>query len=314
VNHLPRVRVKDATMRTSPFVSVVVPTWNRAPLLADCLASLRAQDYPHDRFELIVVDDGSTDETATVVRRFQNGLAPEVHAIQLQHGGLNVARNAGIAAAKGDPICFVDDDVDVPPGWLQAVVEGVIRYPEAGCLGGPIRIRFEAKPPKICEMESWLAEGELDYGPVEKAVPQVFGCNMFVRRWALAQVGPFNERLPLYGEETEWQWRLSRAGIAILYIPSAWLWHRRTTSDLRPLTLLKRRFRQGKGNAVFKRAIGEEVALWKRTWPIPFYLFHALRRRCFGAVLEVAWNLGIIWGGCQKSAAKIPSPPETTQT
>ncbi len=283
-------------MSDFPFVSVVVPTWNRATLLADCLASLRAQDYPQDRFEIIVVDDGSTDATPEVVSMFQDGTLPEVRYVRQDHRGLNVARNAGIAAAKGDPICFVDDDVETPPGWLRALVEGALRHPEAGCLGGPVRVRFEAKPPKICEMESWAWEGEQDYGLTEQTVPHVNGSNMALRRWALSQVGLFHEALSGSGDELEWERRLICAGSAIFYIPSAWLWHRRTKSDMRVMELLKRRFRQGGAYAVYARHIGEKVSLWKVLWPIPFYLLHALRRRCVGAIFEVAWKLGLIWG------------------
>jgi glycosyltransferase involved in cell wall biosynthesis len=140
-----------ASLTDPPFVSVVVPTWNRARLLADCLKTFRAPDYPHDRFEMIIVDDGSTDATPKVVRRFRDGLAPEVRYVRQDHSGLNVARNAGMTASKGEPICFVNDDVETPSGWLRVFVEGASCHPEAGCLGGPIRVRFEAKPPRICE-------------------------------------------------------------------------------------------------------------------------------------------------------------------
>jgi len=284
-----------------PFVSVVIPTWNRATMLGECLVSLRAQDYPKDRFEIIVVDDGSTDATPEVVHRFQDGLAPEVRYVHQDHSGLNVARNAGITAAKGDPICFVDDDTDVPSGWLRALVEGALRHPEAGCLGGPIRVRFEAKPPRICEMESWAWEGELDYGQIEKEVPYVIGCNMLVRRWAVTRVGLFHDSLSGPGDEIEWERRLTRAGIPILYVPSAWLWHRRTDSDLKVMKLLKRRFRQGVGYAVYTRFIGEQVSICKVVWPIPFYLLHAVRRLCLGAVLQVAWKLGLVWGAMRRA-------------
>jgi GT2 family glycosyltransferase len=282
-----------------PFASVVVPTWNRAPLLADCLRALRAQDYPAQRFEIIVVDDGSTDATGEVVRRHEGGAPPRVRYARAPHGGLNAARNRGLALAEGDPVCFIDDDAEAPDGWLRAVVEGARRHPRAGCVGGPVRLRFEAAPPRVCEMESWIWEAALDYGPEERAVPHVNGCNLAVRRWAVEAIGGFDASLPLYGDETEWEGRLARAGIAIQYLPAAWIWHRRTAADLHWRTMLRRRFRQGQAYAAYARAVKQPIGVWHTVWPIPFYLAHAVRRRCFGAVLEVARKVGIAWGAAR---------------
>ena len=275
---------------------MIVPTWNRAAILADCLASLRAQSYPRDRFEILVVDDGSVDGTADLMRAFDDGRAPSVRLLAQSHGGPNAARNAGIAASHGDPICLVDDDVDVPEGWLEAMVEGMLRHPEAGCLGGPVRLRFEAKPPRICEMESWIWEAALDYGPIERMVELVNSTNMAVRRWAIDAIGPFNASMAIYGDETEWEVRLRRAGFPIAYLPAAWLWHRRTAADLRPGKLFRRRFRQGVAYTGYAAIVGERISVTRVVWPIPFYLAHAVRRRCFGAVLEVARKLGLVWG------------------
>src|SRR5438034_6680027 len=127
-----------------PLLCVAVPTRNRAALLRDCLASLVNQNFPADRYEIIVVDDGSTDGTAAVVRQFQAvKQSPTVRYVLPEGRGLNAARNAGLQAARGDPIAFVDDDIEAPPSWLRAVVDGVDRHPEAHCLGGAIRLRLE---------------------------------------------------------------------------------------------------------------------------------------------------------------------------
>jgi GT2 family glycosyltransferase len=282
-----------------PLVSIVVPTRNRVTLLRDCLDSLARQDYPASRFEIVVVDDGSTDATPDAVAVFRDVPAPRVRYVRQELLGLNAARNAGIAAACGDPVCLVDDDVDAPAAWLRSLLDGALRRPEAGALGGPVRLRFEAKPPRVCARESWARESEQDYGPDERTVPHLNGCNLAVRRSALARVGPFDERLSGPGDETEWEGRLTRAGITMIYVPSAWLWHRRTRSQMTVRALVTRRFRQGSYRARYARHVGEEFSpgrLWLIAKPILPGLAHALGRGCVAGILETAWRLGLIWG------------------
>jgi GT2 family glycosyltransferase len=264
-------------------------------MLGDCLASLRAQDYPPDRFEIIVVDDGSTDATPEVVKRFRDGHLPEVRAIHQGHKGPNAARNAGIAIARGDPICFVDDDVEAPSGWLRELVAGALRHPEAGAVGGPIRVRFEGKPPRFCGREPLVGEAELDLGDQERAVEEVISANMAVRGWALQKVGLFDESLPIYGDELEWERRLTRAGYSITYIPSAWLWHRRT-GDLRFTTFLRRYVRRGTSSVAFARRAGEEVSVRQVLRRISSSLAHAVRRRCSMGIFMMAQQIGVLWG------------------
>lgn len=278
-----------------PFVSVVIPTWDRAPMLADCLTSLRAQDYPKDRFELIVVDDGSTDATPDIVRSFQEGGLPEVRYIRQEHKGPNAARNAAITAARGDPLCFVDDDVEAPSGWLRELVAGALRHSEAWAVGGPVRVRFEGNPPRFCGREPLVGEGELDLGSDERTVGQVNGGNMAVRGWALQKVGLFDESLPIYGDELEWEKRLAKAGHPIMYIPSAWLWHRRT-GDLRFATFLNRYVRRGINYVAFAQRTGEEVSVRRVPSRMCSYLAHAVRRRCTMGILMMAQQIGVLWG------------------
>jgi GT2 family glycosyltransferase len=182
------------------------------------------------------------------------------------------------------------------------MVDGALRHGEAGCFGGPVRLRFEATPPRTCEMESWIWEAALDYGPTERVVERVNSTNMAARRWAIERVGPFDASLPIYGDETEWEDRLRRAGISIAYLPAAWIWHRRTAADLRPATMFRRRFRQGVAYTRYAAAVGERISIAHTAWPIPFYLAHAARRRCFGAVLEIARKLGLVWGELRRRA------------
>src|SRR6266550_6185835 len=181
--------------QAAPFVSIVVPTRNRARLLRDCIVSLMQQDLPGDRFEIIVVDDGSTDETPDVVREIRRRTnRPDIRYVRPEGRGLNVARNAGIQAAIGDPIAFVDDDVAVPSSWLKAVADGSLRHTDAGCFGGPVRLRLEGKPPRHCK-RCGLSESEMDLGVEEGPVGYAIGANMALRRAAIEKIGSFNELL-----------------------------------------------------------------------------------------------------------------------
>ena len=122
----------------SPAVSVIVPVYNEeqnVPILeAELRAALKGVDH-----EIIFVDDGSSDHT---VERIE--AAPNVRVIRFEkNAGQSAAIYAGLQAARGDPIAFVDDDIEAPPSWLRAVVDGVDRHPEAHCLGGAIRLRLD---------------------------------------------------------------------------------------------------------------------------------------------------------------------------
>ncbi len=106
-----------------PYVSVVIPAFNRAESLRRCLASLISQVYPSDRFEIIVVDDGSTDDIATAVHEVTDGWNGRVSCLRKANGGPASARNAGIKAAIGDIVAFIDSDCSAEPDWLSQMVE-----------------------------------------------------------------------------------------------------------------------------------------------------------------------------------------------
>jgi len=256
-----------------------------------------AQEYPPDGFEIIVVDDGSTDRTPAVVESISNRAnTPQVRLLRQPARGLNSARNAGVREARGQLICFVDDDVDAPPGWLQAMIAGAMRHPEAACLGGPIRLRLEGPAPRLCGREP-LGETELDLGPSDKADVLVWGANMAVRRSAFDLVGLFSENLPIYGDEQEWEERLLDRGGRTVYVPDAWLWHRRTADDLRLLHMLKRRFVRGANSVPYRLARGEPTPrVGGELYGAMRVLGHAVRRGCTWGLLASAAHLGTAWG------------------
>src|SRR5512132_2295462 len=171
-----------------PAVSVVVPTRGRAGYLEVTLDSLRSQDALAS-YELLVVDDGSTDGTRGLLER------EDVPSLRLDPPrGLNAARNAGVEGTRGALLAFVDDDVHVPAGWLQAVVDGAERHPGAEAFGGPIRARFEGPVPRSCGRHDPPLT-TLDLGPADRPCELVWGANMLVRRSAFERVGLFDDEI-----------------------------------------------------------------------------------------------------------------------
>ncbi len=277
------------------FVSVVVPTRNRAASLKQSLRSLLEQDYPSECFEIVVVDNGSTDDTTQLVMEEAQKIDhPTVHLVHEETRGLNRARNAGVVAASGDPICFVDDDVEAPPGWLREVVAGVHRHPSAGCYGGPIRLLLEGNAPRMCGKEQ-IGETELDLGGEERAVKAVWGANMTVTRSALTRCGLFDERIEIYGDEEAWERHLISSGGSIIYLPDAWLWHRRSAEELRLRSLLISRFRRGRHGIRAAKLLKSQISL-KQDLRAGFrFLLHGFRRQCAWGFLAASCRLGRIY-------------------
>jgi hypothetical protein len=127
--------IAQATLTTEPLISVIMPTYNRSALLPAAIATVLEQSYPS--WELVVVDDGGEDDTADVVAGFAD---PRVRALRVGHGGVGAARNAGLAAARGALVAYLDDDNAMHPGWLKSVAWAFEQRPEIDVLYGAIVI------------------------------------------------------------------------------------------------------------------------------------------------------------------------------
>jgi glycosyltransferase involved in cell wall biosynthesis len=182
----------------TPDVSVVVPTWNRAHLLAASLASLLGQDGPS--FEVVVVDDGSTDDTVARVEALGD---PRVRLLARPHAGIAASRNAGVAAAAGTFVAFHDSDDEALPGRLRVPVAHLRAHPEVDFVVQNGRLLPPDDDPRAAE-RPWvapdvavrLAARPLGWEDVFRwSLGQLQGMT-FTRR-ALAAVGPFDERLTI---------------------------------------------------------------------------------------------------------------------
>jgi glycosyltransferase involved in cell wall biosynthesis len=180
----------------APAVSVVICTYNRADLLPAAVADVLAQDDPQTPpFELLVVDNNSTDETRAVVERAA-ALDGRVRYLRETKQGLSHARNAGIAGSRAPVIAFTDDDVRVGPDWLSTIMCTVQAHPGVSVVGGKVLPVWPTTPPSWLTAEHWGPLALVDYGEhpvrVDAGNPLcLVGANLAIVRSAFDLVGGF---------------------------------------------------------------------------------------------------------------------------
>jgi glycosyltransferase involved in cell wall biosynthesis len=270
-----------------PVVSVVVPTRGRAAYLEvtlDSLLGLRTEAA----YEIVVVDDGAPDATAAVV-----AARPAVRYVAHGEGrGLNAARNTGLQESQAELIAFVDDDVLVPPGWLDALISGSRRHSGAEAFGGPIRARFEGRTPRGCGREEPPIT-TLDLGTEDCEATRAWGANFAVRRAAVERVGPFDERLVRpHGDEEEWLERLREAGGTIVYLAEAGLDHRRMAEDARLGPLARAAYARGRAARASDRRRERAPSLGRELRVLGGCVWHTARRGCPQGLIMGAHSAG----------------------
>jgi glycosyltransferase involved in cell wall biosynthesis len=261
-----------------PTASIVIPTLRASAYLDVALTSVAAQARACDA-EVIVVSDGPDEGTARLARR---------HGAQLvtlgSRGGVNATRNAGIDAARGELIVLIDDDIEAPPGWLAALLEGARSNPEHEVFGGPIRARLEGGP-RGCGRER-APITTLEEGPEDRDVPFVWGANMAIRRSALKRLGRFDGSLSGRGDEEQWELSYRAAGGRIRYLASAGLDHRRTAEDARLGVLTRQAYRHGREARRHDVRAGKPRPIGTELRTLAGCAWHTVRRRCaYGIVM-----------------------------
>ena len=192
-----------------PCVTVIVPAYNRERYLGAALESILGQDYRP--LEVILVDDGSTDGTARVARSY-----PGVRYLYQPNQGAAAARNAGVAASRGEFLSFLDSDDVWTPRKLSLQVDFLLKHPEVGyCLA---RMQNFLEPG--CPLPPWVQPEELCRPEVGVSL-----CTLVARREAFDRVGGFDPQYPC-GSDTDWFFRAKDARIALAILPEILL-HRR---------------------------------------------------------------------------------------
>ena len=279
----------------TPKVSIVVASHNGERTLKFCLDSLKRLNYSD--YEIILVDDGSTDTTARIA-----SLYPEVRYFRHPKNlGLSIARNTGIAAATGEIVAFTDDDCRADEDWLYYLVGALLKSEFVG-VGGPNLLPPEDSSVAAAVMVS--PGGPAHVMLSDRHAEHIPGCNMAFYRRALEEIGGFDPIFTRAGDDVDICWRLQQAGYKIGFSPSGFVWHYRRST-------LGAYLRQQKG-------YGEAEAMLVRKHPENFNSFgnSIWRGRIYaGAKFGVELRPAVIYHGLFGSAGYqklYASEPATT--
>jgi GT2 family glycosyltransferase len=269
--------------------SIIVCTYNRAESLRDTLRALRAQVASSYAWEVVVVDNNSSDHTRTVVRDTQHGWGRLRYEFQPAQG-LSHARNHGIEVSTGEVLLFTDDDVLPEPDWLNATLSGLERYRADAC-GGFVAPIWEVPPP------AWLTErfhgflairaDRTDDYPITEANQPPFGANMAMKRAVFDRVGRFDTNrgrkgnVLASGEDGEMFERILAAGFTVVFLGQSRVHHK-----VESFRLTKRYFRRWRFQTSRNIAQSSGFAGRRRLANIPLYVYPQLMR----AVGRMLWG------------------------
>ena len=177
-----------------PKLSVILPTYNRAGSLKSALSALLRQHAEPGSYEIIVVDNNSTDGTRDLVQGFDDS---RIRLIAETRQGLSYARNAGLDAARAPLVAFTDDDVEVAPDWVTTIVTTLEQHREIDGLGGRVLPAWENGRPRWLTREHWAPLALQDHGDARRTFDKqtpigLIGANVAFRRRVFDQVGPFS--------------------------------------------------------------------------------------------------------------------------
>jgi glycosyltransferase involved in cell wall biosynthesis len=225
-----------------PFFSVIICSRNGSLTIKECLEGIVKLNYPY--YEVIVINDGSTDATPKIAAEF------DVKLISTPNQGLSAARNLGASVAKGEIISYIDDDATPDPDWLLYLANSFM-YTNCAAVGGP----------NIAPNEVTFIADCVDHSPgspshvliTDMEAEHIPGCNFSIRKAALSELGGFDPQFRAAGDDVDLCWRIVDAGLKIGFNPGAAVFHHR------------RRTIRSYWNQQF--GYGKAEALLERKWP-----------------------------------------------
>lgn len=270
-------------------LTVIVCTYNRAAILPRCLGGLaRQQDVDGFDWEVLVVDNNSTDSTRATVASLADALPIRIRYTFEPQQGLNHARNRGAQESQATYFGYIDDDIEASPHWLSAL-HGALTTNDADAVGGRIHLDPAIELPRWIQPELFGFLGHQDFGEEPFQMDGVrrypYGGNMFFHRRVIDRIGLFNPRLGrrgsgrkrgelFKGAETDYFERLAaHGGARIFYEPRAIVYH-----QVQPFQLTKKYFRTIHYNAGYQRALHDGQTFRRTLLGIPLFLFPQLGR------------------------------------
>lgn len=213
-----------------PDISVVVATYNRSALLERTLLSLFSQRADGLNFEIIVIDNNSSDTTPQSIAALKAKSPVELRSFREPRQGNAYARNTGIDQAQAPIIAFLDDDVVADENWVGTIKSAFDRNPQISFVGGRILPLWESEPPSWLTPSHWAPLALLDYGKEEMKIAGqtplgLLTANIGVRREVFDQIGRFSQMLQRVKggigsmEDTEFLLRVCRSGKTGIYLP-----------------------------------------------------------------------------------------------
>jgi glycosyltransferase involved in cell wall biosynthesis len=274
-----------------PKISVIVCTYNGARTIRDCFEGLRRLDYPS--FEVIVVNDGSTDATPDIAREYG------FRVISGRNHGLSHARNVGLRAASGEIVAYIDDDAYPDPDWLRYLAVGFLGSAHAG-IGGP-----NLPPPGdglVAESVANAPGGPIHVLLSDREAEHIPGCNMAFRRKALLAIGGFDPQFRTAGDDVDVCWQLREQGLTLGFHPGAVVWHHRRNSVR---TYLKQQMGYGRAEALLERK-------WPEKYNGAGHVRWAGRLYGLGLAQTIPWRRDRLyqgtWGGALFQRLYRPTP------
>lgn len=222
-----------------PRISVVVCSYNGAATIRSCLESLQNLDYPN--FEVILVNDGSTDDTAAIIKE------NDFRLISTVNQGLSNARNVGLEAATGEIVAYIDDDAFPDEHWLKYLAAKFLATDCAG-VGGPNIA--PAGGGKSAECIANAPGGPIHILISDEEAEHIPGCNMAFRRDCLKTIGGFDPIFRVAGDDVDICWRIQQSGHWLAFSPSAMVWHHPRNSIR---AYWKQQFGYGKAEALLEQ-------------------------------------------------------------
>lgn len=201
-----------------PKISIIIPAYQAADIIGKCVAALQHQSLPRELYEVLVIDDASTDTTAEVAQA-----AGADRVLTIAHQGPSGARNAGIAVACGEIVLFTDADCVPSPEWVERMVapfsssevmgaKGSYRTQQRALIARLVQLEFEIRYTRMALLK------RIDFVDTYAAA---------YRRTLLQQCGGFDTAFPVpSAEDVELSFRLARQGNHFVFVPDAWVWHR----------------------------------------------------------------------------------------